>query len=47
MKGFVNKAIGLDVKKIGMYAYRVSVLAWRKDGTPIMNVITWMVEVEK
>lgn len=42
VKEFVEKARGLNVRRIGVCTYRASVLAWRSDGTPITNVITWM-----
>lgn len=42
VKEFTNKAVELGVRRIGICTYRASVLAWRSDGTPITNVITWM-----
>ena len=42
VRGFVKKAREKGVKKIGICTYRASILAWRKDGTPITNIITWI-----
>lgn len=42
VKRFTSKAKEHGVKKIGLCTYRASVIAWRKDGAPITNVITWM-----
>lgn len=42
VKTFAKKAKEMGVKKIGICTYRASVLAWRSDGTPITNIITWI-----
>ncbi|WP_233437663.1 FGGY family carbohydrate kinase [Candidatus Korarchaeum cryptofilum] len=42
VRGLSKKARELGVKKLGICTYRASVLAWRKDGSPLTNVITWM-----
>jgi len=42
VRGFVKKAREKGVKKMGICTYRASILAWRNDGTPITNIITWI-----
>ena len=42
VRGLIRKARNLGVKKVGICTYRASVLAWKKNGEPITNVITWI-----
>ncbi len=42
VRGLSRKAREFGVKKLGICTYRASVLAWKSDGSPLTNVITWM-----
>jgi len=42
VKHFITKARERGVKLIGLSTYRASVLAWRRDGTPVTPVLTWL-----
>lgn len=42
VQGFAKKARAMGARKLGMCTYRASVLAWKKDGTPLTNVVTWI-----
>jgi len=42
VKGLARKASDLGVRKLGICTYRASVLAWRDNGEPLTNVITWI-----
>ncbi|MEM0087711.1 MAG: FGGY-family carbohydrate kinase [Thermofilum sp.] len=42
VRGFARKARSMGARKLGLCTYRASVLAWRRDGTPITNVVTWI-----
>jgi len=42
VRGLSRRAREFGVKKLGICTYRASVLAWRRDGSPLTNVITWM-----
>ncbi len=39
---FIKKAREKDAKYLGLTTYRASLVAWRKDGKPLTNVITWI-----
>lgn len=42
VRGFARKAKSMGARKLGLCTYRASVLAWRKDGSPLTNVVTWI-----
>ncbi len=42
VRGYIGKALRLGAECIGFSTYRGSFLAWRRDGTPLTNVVTWM-----
>ncbi|MGC9020414.1 MAG: FGGY family carbohydrate kinase [Candidatus Methanodesulfokora sp.] len=42
VRGLIRKARDIGVKKVGICTYRASVLAWKRNGEPITNVITWI-----
>lgn len=42
VQGFARKAKAMGARRLGLCTYRASVLAWRRDGTPLTNVITWI-----
>jgi len=42
VRGFARKAKGLGARLLGLAVYRASVVAWRRDGKPLTNVVTWV-----
>ncbi|MEM0036880.1 MAG: FGGY-family carbohydrate kinase [Candidatus Korarchaeum sp.] len=42
VKGLIRRARDFGVRKLGICTYRASVLAWKDNGEPLTNVITWI-----
>ncbi len=42
VNGLFRRARDLGAKSAGLATYRASMVAWRKDGTPLTPIITWL-----
>ncbi len=44
VRSLVHNARDAGARLLGIATYRASVVAWKRDGTPITNIVTWMDE---
>ncbi len=42
VRQLIKRGKDLGAKSVGLATYRASVVAWKKDGTPLTPIVTWM-----